>query len=133
MYDHPIRSGLMLKCGRCGKGKLFRAYLKFQDHCPECGLDFSVADTADGPAFFVGSLVMILFAPFYFLLPVISLPLWLSLLAWIGLLGSMTLFSLALLPRFKAVLFNLQVQNAAEEAKFESTGSHGKPPKGWKH
>ena len=133
MFDHPIRSGVFLKCGRCGQGSLFRKYLKFKDKCPSCGLDFSVADTADGPAFFVGSLVMIVFAPFYFLLPIIELPLLISILAWVALLGTMALTSLLLLPRFKAVLFNLQVQNAAEEAKFESTGSHGKPPEGWKH
>ena len=40
--------------------------------------------------------------------------------------------ALFLLPPFKAVLFNLQVRNRAEEAKWESTGKHGTPPKNWK-
>lgn len=132
MYQSPIKSGLMLKCGRCGQGRLFRQYLKFNDACENCGLDFSVADTADGPAFFVGSLVMILFAPFYFILPIIDAPLPLLLVLWTVLLGSMAGFCYVLLPRFKGVLFNLQVRHKAEEAKFESTGTHGAPPKNWR-
>ncbi len=92
-----------------------------------------MADTADGPAFFVGSLAMILFAPFYFILPMLDIALPLKLLAWLVLLSAMGGFCLALLPRFKAVLFNLQVRNRAEEAKWSSTGTHGKPPRGWRH
>jgi uncharacterized protein (DUF983 family) len=133
MFEHPIRSGLSLKCGRCGEGKLFGAYLKFRSSCDHCGLDYGDADTADGPAFFVSSLIMIVFAPFYFLLPILEAPLLMKIALWIGLLGTMILTGYLLLPRFKAILFNLQIQNQAEEAKFESTGSHGKAPKNWKH
>lgn len=133
MFESPIRSGLKERCGRCGEGRLFRRYLKFQDECCHCGLDFRVADTADGPAFFVGSLVMIVFAPFYFLLPVIEAPFVLKLSLWTILLGSMGATVLFLLPKFKGVLFNLQIQHRAEEANFESTGSHGKPPRNWRN
>ena len=132
MFETPIKSGLMLKCGRCGKGKLFGKYLKFNDRCAHCDLDFSIADTADGPAFFVGFLIMILFAPFYFILPVVEAPWPILILLWAVLLSSMAGLCLALLPRFKGVLFNLQVRHKAEEAKFESTGTHGAPPKNWK-
>jgi len=132
MFKTPIKSGLQLKCGRCGQGKLFRKYLKFADSCDHCGFDYSVADTADGPAFFVGSLMMILFAPFYFILPVIETSLPVKLLLWAILLLLMAGFCLSLLPRFKGVLFNLQVRHRAEEAKFESTGTHGAPPKNWR-
>jgi uncharacterized protein (DUF983 family) len=51
---------------------------------------------------------------------------------WVVLLFVMGAFCLLLLPKFKGVLFNLQIQNKAEEAHFESTGKHGKPPKNWK-
>lgn len=132
MFKTPIKSGLMLKCGRCGQGKLFRKYLKFRASCEVCELDFSIADTADGPAFFVGSLMMVLFAPFYFILPVVDAPLPILLLLWALLLLAMSAFCLTLLPRFKGVLFNLQVRHKAEEAKFESTGMHGAPPKNWR-
>ena len=132
MYEHPIQNGLKLRCPRCGEGQLFRSYLKFNDECPACGQDFTVADTADGPAFFVGFLVMILFAPFYFILPMADIGLWLKLGLWIMLLSSMIGLALALLPPFKAVLFNLQVRNRAEEAQWSKTGTHGKPPRNWK-
>jgi uncharacterized protein (DUF983 family) len=39
------------KCPRCGQGKLFDGFLKLAPRCNVCGLDFSFADTADGPAF----------------------------------------------------------------------------------
>ena len=62
----PILSGLKLKCGNCGEGKLFKSYLKLNDACPVCGREMSNDDTADGPAFFVGFGVLILAAPFMF-------------------------------------------------------------------
>ncbi len=133
MYEHPIRSGLRLRCGRCGEGSLFRRYLKFRDACPACGQDLTVADTADGPAFFVGFLIMVLFAPFYFILPVVETGLAVKILLWALLLSAMIGLAAILLPPFKAVLLNLQVRNRAEEAKFSKTGKHGQPPRNWKH
>ena len=59
----PILSGLRLRCGKCGEGKLFSGYLKLNTECPVCGRDMTSADTADGPAFFVGFGVLILLAP----------------------------------------------------------------------
>ena len=132
MYEEPIKRGLKLRCARCGEGKLFQSYLKFRDECPSCGQDYSVADTADGPAFFVGFLIMIVFAPFYFILPMLETPLPLMLLGWVVLLSVMIGLALALLPPFKGVLFNLQVRNRAEEAQWASTGKHGAAPKNWK-
>jgi uncharacterized protein (DUF983 family) len=32
-----ILNGVRCRCPRCGKGKLFRAYLKVADRCPVCG------------------------------------------------------------------------------------------------
>jgi len=40
------------KCPRCGQGRLFNGFLTFAKKCDVCGLDYSFADTADGPAFF---------------------------------------------------------------------------------
>ncbi|MEM5517339.1 DUF983 domain-containing protein [Henriciella sp. AS95] len=128
MYEDPIKRGLKGRCARCGEGKLFRSYLKFHDECPACEQDFGVADTADGPAFFVGFLVLILFAPFYFILPIVDVGLVTKVLLWIVLLSTMFGLVLALLPLFKGVLFNLQLRHRAEEAKWESTGRHGTPP-----
>lgn len=49
----PVRSGLAMRCPRCGKGKLFNGFLALAPRCDVCGLDYTFADPADGPAFFV--------------------------------------------------------------------------------
>ena len=49
----PIAAGLKGCCPRCGKGKLFSGFLTVAPRCENCGLDFSFADAADGPAIFV--------------------------------------------------------------------------------
>lgn len=132
MINDPIKRGIKQRCPNCGEGRLFGRYLVFRDECEACGQDFRSADTADGPAFFVGFLVMIVFAPFYFILPMIDMALWLKILGFIVLLSAMVGTALALLPMFKGVLFNLQLSNKAEEAQWESTGKHGTPPRNWK-
>lgn len=117
-----IRAGLRGRCGNCGEGRLFARYLKFRPACEVCGQDFSAADTADGPAFFVGFAALVLFAPVYFLLPMLGIPLWLKALAYTVLIAACIGFCLALLPPLKGVLFNLQIHHRAEEAKWEDTG-----------
>lgn len=54
-YDNPtsLQAGLMCRCPRCGEGKLFNGFLRLAKRCDRCGLDYSFADPADGPAFFV--------------------------------------------------------------------------------
>jgi uncharacterized protein (DUF983 family) len=48
-----VVGGLRGCCPRCGKGKLFAGFLALAPRCEHCGLVFSFADSADGPAFFV--------------------------------------------------------------------------------
>lgn len=49
----PWRVGIRGRCPRCGQGHLFNGFLKLAPRCEICNLDFSFADPADGPAFFV--------------------------------------------------------------------------------
>ncbi len=49
----PLSTGLRGRCPRCGQGHLFQGFLKLAPRCEVCGLDYSFADPADGPAFFV--------------------------------------------------------------------------------
>ena len=49
----PMGVGLRGRCPRCGQGKLFKGFLTIAPGCDQCGLDYSFADPADGPAFFV--------------------------------------------------------------------------------
>jgi len=49
----PHKTGPYGRCPRCGQGHIFAGFLKMRESCEVCGLDFSYADPADGPAFFV--------------------------------------------------------------------------------
>jgi uncharacterized protein (DUF983 family) len=115
----PVLSGLQQRCGACGKGRLFSAYLKLNEACPHCGRDMRAADTADGPAFFVGFGVLIITAPFLFLIPMSPLPLGLKTGAIIALALVITGLSMWLLPVAKGILLNLQLHHRAGEAEFE--------------
>jgi len=123
----PILSGLQLKCGNCGQGKLFRSYLKLNDACPVCGREMSGEDTADGPAFFVGFGVLILTGPFLFILPMMTIPLWAKVIAFAVLCAVVIGMSLALLPIAKAILLNLQLHHDATEAKAGIDVDNGAP------
>ena len=46
----PIAAGLACRCPRCGTGKLFQGFLDLRLRCEACGLDYSFADSGDGPA-----------------------------------------------------------------------------------
>lgn len=127
----PIASGIRLRCGTCGKGQLFRAYLKFYDHCAACGQDFTIADTADGPAFFVGFLAMIIFAPLIIIPMLVFESPWAKFAGFSGVGLLCLMFVLILLPPFKGVFLNLQIQHHAGEGRFSYNGSHGVPPKNW--
>ena len=48
-----FKRGLRGRCPRCGQGKLFRAFLKVDGHCPACGLDYSPHRADDLPAYLV--------------------------------------------------------------------------------
>lgn len=47
-----VRCGWKGLCPRCGKGHMFRKWLKVADRCEVCGLNFDFAAPDDGPAFF---------------------------------------------------------------------------------
>jgi uncharacterized protein (DUF983 family) len=49
----PVQTGVRGLCPRCGRGHLFEGFLTLRPSCEVCGLDYSFADPADGPAFFV--------------------------------------------------------------------------------
>lgn len=48
-----MKRGFMCRCPRCGEGKLFRAFLKVDDHCATCGLDYTPHRADDLPAYLV--------------------------------------------------------------------------------
>jgi uncharacterized protein (DUF983 family) len=48
-----LKRGFRSRCPRCGEGKLFRAFLKVDDHCSVCELDFTPHRADDLPAYLV--------------------------------------------------------------------------------
>jgi uncharacterized protein (DUF983 family) len=48
-----IKRGFRGRCPRCGEGKLFRAFLKVDNNCSACGLDFTPHRADDLPAYLV--------------------------------------------------------------------------------
>src|SRR5436309_1512449 len=91
----PIKRGLYGRCPRCGEGRLFNGFLKLAPRCERCGLDYSFADSADGPAFFVmflsgfivvfaALLVEVLYQP----------PFWVHAILWVPLILITTLVPL---------------------------------------
>jgi uncharacterized protein (DUF983 family) len=59
-----LKSGALGLCPRCGKGHMFKSWLKVADTCEVCGLDYRFASPDDGPAFF--SLTFVAFPLLFF-------------------------------------------------------------------
>src|SRR5258707_3123477 len=75
-----IKRGFRGRCPRCGEGKLFRAFLKVDNNCSVCGLDFTPHRADDLPAYLVIIIVGHLVVPTALLIePDFSPPVWLQL------------------------------------------------------
>jgi uncharacterized protein (DUF983 family) len=48
-----MKRGWRGRCPRCGEGKLFRAFLKVDNNCSVCGLDYTHHRADDLPAYLV--------------------------------------------------------------------------------
>ncbi|MGI6245104.1 MAG: DUF983 domain-containing protein [Pseudochelatococcus sp.] len=123
-YDTPetgesaFRLGLRGRCPRCGEGRLFKGYLTLAPRCDVCGLDYSFADPADGPAFFamwIGSI------------PALAVGIWLEMTfgapLWVHFVTTFPLIligCLAVLRPAKGWLVCSQYRHKAEEARFEA-------------
>jgi uncharacterized protein (DUF983 family) len=117
-HPPPIPTGLKGRCPRCGEGHLFNGFLSFRPACEVCGQDFSAFDSADGPAFFVMSIVGVV---------VVGLALWMEITfeppIWVHALvaGSLSIgLSLILVRPLKGMLVALQFHNKAEQGRFRS-------------
>ena len=118
-----LGAGVRCRCPRCGEGKLFSGFLALAERCDQCGLDFSFADPADGPAFFVmtgvGILVMAVWA---WSTVAYNPPIWVQFVTvFPALIGG----CLGALRPVKAWLVAEQYVHKAEEGRFDSIGKHG--------
>ncbi|HZJ13031.1 MAG TPA: DUF983 domain-containing protein [Methyloceanibacter sp.] len=111
-------AGIAGRCPSCQRGKLYAGYLTLAPKCDACGLDYSFADSGDGPAVFVilvtGFVVtgLALIAEIRY-----TPPYWLHAALW----GPLAiLLPLVLLRSFKGVLVALQFRHKAEVGKLAS-------------
>ena len=113
----PVSTGLLGRCPNCGQGHLFKGFLSIRPHCDVCGQDFKFADSGDGPAFFIMSIVGILVVGLALWVEfAYARPIWLHLVLWFSLAG---VLSLALARPFKGLMVALQFHHKAEEGRLK--------------
>ncbi|MFC7739141.1 DUF983 domain-containing protein [Roseomonas sp. GCM10028921] len=121
----PVSTGLRGRCPRCGQGHMFSGFLKLRSHCEVCGLDYSYADPADGPAFFV-----ICFA----CIPAVILALWIEAKfepePWVHLATTLPFMLLTCVPPLRPLkgwLVASQFFYKAEEGRWVTTHAPQRP------
>jgi uncharacterized protein (DUF983 family) len=88
----PLKTGPFGRCPRCGQGHMFQSFIKLAPSCEICGLDFSYADPADGPAFFVQMFTSVPAVIFAIMLEILAgPPYWVHLLTSLPLLLATTI------------------------------------------
>ncbi len=113
----PFATGLSGRCPRCGEGRLFQGFLKLRPSCAACGLDFSFADSADGPAVLISFIAG--FGVIGAMLAVETLyepPLWLHLALWIP---AMVIVCVGLLRPLKGLAIATQYARDAGEGRLK--------------
>lgn len=101
-----LHRGWRRRCPRCGRGSLFKGYLKVSGPCPLCKLDYSHHRADDGPAYLTILIVGHLMAPLLHIVFVTWRPEPLVLFT-IFAVGCVAL-SLYLLPRLKGAIVGFQ-------------------------
>lgn len=101
-----MKRGFCSRCPRCGEGKLFRAFLKVDDHCSVCALDYTPHRADDLPAYLVIVIVGHIVVPMVLWIETnYSPPVWLQLSIYLP----FTFFaSLALLQPVKGAVVGMQ-------------------------
>lgn len=113
----PISTGLRGRCPRCGRGRLFKGFLSLKPRCEVCGLEYAFADSGDGPAFFVMSIVgLVVVALAMWVEFAYEPPMWVHMALWLPLTVAL---SLALVRPLKGAMIALQYRHKAEEGRFE--------------
>jgi uncharacterized protein (DUF983 family) len=101
-----ILRGFACRCPHCGKGRLFRSFLKVTDRCPVCGEEFHHHRADDFPAYLVILIVGHIVVPMIYSVETQFRPaVWVHLAIWLPLtLG----LALALIQPVKGAVVALQ-------------------------
>jgi uncharacterized protein (DUF983 family) len=119
-----LKRGFRCRCPRCGEGKLFRAYLKVDNSCSVCGLDFTPHRADDLPAYLVIVIVGHIVVPIALIIETnYSPPVGLQLSIYLPLV---MILSLVLLQPVKGTVVGLQW--ALRMHGFDDNPPEGIPP-----
>lgn len=101
--------GFRQRCPSCGKGKVFHAFLKVNDHCPSCGEELHHHRADDAPPYFTIFIVGHIIIPLAAMVERNYAPD----MVWQAVAWSLAtiLMSLWFLPRIKGSLIGLQWAN----------------------
>jgi uncharacterized protein (DUF983 family) len=101
-----MKCGFFGRCPRCGKGRMFRAFLKVADNCPACGEELHHHRADDFPAYVVIVIVGHILVPLVLLVEThIAPPFWVGMTLWPALVVALTL---ALIQPVKGAIVALQ-------------------------
>lgn len=111
----PIMAGLLGRCPRCGKGRLFDGFISLDQSCSSCDLDYDFADSGDGPAVFIMLIVGFLVVGLAIYTEINYRPdYWVHAVLW---LPSILILSAGFLRPLKGILICLQYSNDAREGR----------------
>jgi uncharacterized protein (DUF983 family) len=81
-----MRRGWSGRCPNCGRGRMFRAFLKVADHCPACDEALHHHRADDAPAYFVILIVGHVVVPLALIVEIAySPPYWVHAVLWLPL------------------------------------------------
>ena len=111
----PLRKacerGALGRCPSCGKGKLFRTFLKQVEDCVECGAHFGSLRADDAAPWLTIIVLGHFFLPLAFLVDLEGLmPRWAALTAWSVIF---TALAVVMLPRSKGIMLGVLWQTKA--------------------
>jgi uncharacterized protein (DUF983 family) len=119
-----LARGFALRCPNCGKGALFRSYLKVADACPNCGEELHHQRADDAPPYFTIVVVgHVIVGGVLALERAFHPPTWVHAAIWLPLTLAC---SLLLLPRIKGAIVGLQW--ALRMHGFGGAADHWDPP-----
>ena len=106
LLSFPAVRGFFGRCPCCGKGRMFRAYLKVADRCEVCGEELLHHRADDFPAYVVIFIVGHTLVPAALSVEInFAPPIWLHLALW---LPAALIMTLGLLQPVKGVIVALQ-------------------------
>ena len=106
LIGRSMLRGALCRCPACGRGRMFRAYLKVADACGVCGEELRHQRADDAPPYVVIFIVGHIIVGLILSVEVAyQPPVWLHMALWLPLT---VILSLVLLPPVKGALIGLQ-------------------------